>query len=294
MNARRLILATLAALFGALALAGTSAQAAVTHEYLSRITEVPASSGAPLTGPLSEVNAMTVDSGHLFVAEHIGGAPKYRLDRFDASSGVFESQIAHSEEKAGEPKTAAGVAVGHSTGETVLYAGADEVPTGEGVVAVYGESGSLLATWTGADTPSGAFGKEGVGGVAVDNSTSLGDWAKGDVYVLSANGAAVNVFKPGVGGKEPSALAAPPLTGIEPGVPFTKLWAIAVDESTGDLLVAEPTAVDVFKPTGLGEYELVRRLTKTASGPFQRPVTGVAVDGGNGDILRGAANIAVM
>ena len=40
--------------------------------------------------------------------------------------------------------------------------------------------------------------------------------------------------------------------------------------------------VDVFEPTALGKYTLVRRLTGTPSGP--RTINGVAVDGGNGDI----------
>src|SRR4029077_6243173 len=274
------------------------AQGAVIHPFLSQITEVPTKGPPPaeepvaLPGKLSGATALSLDSGQLFVAEKSEGEGGVsRLDRFDASSGAFVSQIAHTEhEEEGEPVVqGAGLAVGHLTGKAVVYAAAVENVAGNpGAVALFGEAGGLLATWTGKATESGSFGAEGVRDVAVDNSSSIADWAAGDVYVLNVNNVsepAIDVFRPEDGDAEPPKLAAR-LTGTEPGVPFTEPSAVAIDEANGDVFVADGSVVDVFRPAaGMeGVYEFLFAITGTPSGSFERAIQSVAVDGGEGDI----------
>ncbi len=233
--------------------------------------------------------------------------------------------------------TYVGVAVGHTTGEPepVVYIGGSE--SSNGVVAVFGSSGGLLAKpWTGTGTPAGSFAEAVINGksekvaelegVAVDDkATSGSDWAAGDVYVATRKFEeiggtkeekeefeaikgfnVVDVFKPEVGGKEGTYLTA--LKGTCPnsiGVggectlteqeehPFKGPRGVAVDQSNGDVLVADAVTtgsvgvVDVFEPTGMGEYSFVRQLTGTPTGPSgaEAPlerVSGVAVDGGEG------------
>jgi hypothetical protein len=257
------------------------ARAAITHDYLSQITEVPAGSGAALPGPLIQPKGLAVDGGELYVAD--GSQSEYRIDKFDASSGVFVSQF---------PQVASlsylhqGIAIGHATGETEVYVPGDLLGTHEGSIAVFGAGGSLLATWRGTDTPSGAAGFgcfqcQGTGDVAVDNSADPGDWAAGDMYVTDPDHAVVDVFKPGLGGKEEYVRQ---LTGTEVGVPFREPTQVAVDQSNGDVLVVDGSnAVDVFEPTVLGEYVFVRALTATPNGPFGS-VVDVAVDSSDGDV----------
>lgn len=282
MNARKLTATTLASLcvpIGLLALTA-SAEAAVTHDYLSQITEVPASSGAAFTGPLYGVHSMTVDSGDLYTVE--GNAEISRLNKFDGASGAFIEQFPH---VASLQYLDQGVAVAHASG--VVYVGGDEFVAGvpEGAVGVLSATGSLQAIWKGADTPSGEFncfecGPGGYGDVAVDNSTSLADPAAGDVYVQSPEQRVIDVFKPSIGGGETYVTQ---LTGSEPGVTFGTLNGIAVDQSNGDVLVADGEGVDVFEPTVLNEYTLVRRIATTPGGALEN-VRGVSVDGGTGDI----------
>jgi hypothetical protein len=116
----------LCALAGIFALTEAPAPAAVTHAYLSRITEIPVEGphgeSVPFPGLLGGVNAMTSDSGHVWVAERRGsGGESYRVDEFDAASGAFVSQL---------PQVPSlsylyqGIAVAHATGE--VYVGGDE------------------------------------------------------------------------------------------------------------------------------------------------------------------------
>ena len=273
----------------ALALSGALARAAVTHEFLpeasKKISEgVPASSGAPLAGPLSEPLSMTVDSGELFLAD--GHAANYRLDKFNASSGAFVSQF---DQVPSLSFLHQGVAVGHASGE--VYVGGDEFAgKPEGAVAVFSAAGGLLAVWKGTDTPSKAFGCfecEGTGDVAVDNSAGL-TWAAGDVYVADPLHGVVDVFKPIAGGGEEYVAR---LEGPEPpGVLFGHTVSVAVSQSSGEVLVVDGEtstagkSVDIFKPTVIsGQYEFLGKLTGTPNGSFER-VSGVSVDGGNGDI----------
>jgi hypothetical protein len=283
-RSRLTALVSLCALTGVLALGETSAQATITHSYLSRITEVPASSGAPLTGGFRELSAMTVDAGELYVAD--GQGPESRLDTFNDVSGTFISQFPHVSSLS---YLYQGVAVGHATGEGEVYIGGDESENGpEGSVAVFGAAGKLQNVWKGADTPAGAFGCfncNAHGSIAVDSSGN--PLTKGDVYVLVPEQGVVDVFEPKAGGGEKYLTQ---LTGPEPeahpelhfGVPYNGN-GIAVDQSSGDVLVVDGSAVDVFEPTVLSTYTLVRRLTGTPGGMFEGPL-GVAADGGSGEI----------
>jgi hypothetical protein len=291
MNTRRLTLAILAWLCtvaGGIGLIATTAQAAALHNYLSQITEIPVSSGAPLTGRLTGVDAMTVDSGHLWVAEHIEGTRSYRTDEFNSSALSFESQLAQPPVGSTLDEQAFGIAVGHSTPETQVYVGAvdrSNGPQNEGTVAVLGSSGSLLGSWNGADTPSGKFGSRGVRDVAIDRST-FGGWAAGDVYVVdrSEDGSEllVDVFKPEAGGKEKYVTQ---LTGT-PSQPFRDPTRVAVDEVNGDVLVADENGVHVFEPEPLMRtvYKFLFTISNTPSGGSLGVANGLAVDGVNGDI----------
>jgi Fibronectin type III domain/WD40-like Beta Propeller Repeat len=280
---------------------GVSARAAITHEYLSQITEVPAGSGAPFTGPLSSsgIGGLTVDGAVLYLAEGARSDNEYRLDKFDASSGAFLAQFPQAPSSIGFLNQ--GVAVGHATGETEVYVSGDERgPPGTGtfesvgVVTVWDAAGNLQGVpWNGGDTPSTAFGCFGCGrpgDVAVDDASILGDWASGDVYVADPHGPVVDVFKPEAKGGEKYRTR---LTGVSPAEPFIEPYKVAVSSFNGDVLVVDQridgsfqtpfVTVDVFKPSVLeNEYEYVGALTGPA-GPYEN-VTGIAADGSNGDI----------
>src|ERR1700722_8220760 len=112
--------AIVCALVGLFGCAG-SAQAAVTHNYLSQITEVPAGPGVARPGPLGGVGSMTVDSGHLWVAENLdNGSGSSRVDEFN-SSGSLLTQI---NETPSLNSLEDGVAVDHAGGEEQVYVGA--------------------------------------------------------------------------------------------------------------------------------------------------------------------------
>src|SRR6185312_13720332 len=185
-------LVALCALMLSTVLASASAQAAVTHKYLSQITEVPAGPGVSLAGPLGTINAMAVDSDALYVAEYIEGSGGERLDEFDASSGAFVRQFSL-------PASLRafyffGLAAGYSTGKEQIYAGAEDEESEDFVTVFDGEGHSQGAPWTGADTPAGSFSRFGIGGIAADDSSSLSDWAAGDVYVSDRYQKVVDVF----------------------------------------------------------------------------------------------------
>jgi hypothetical protein len=281
-------LASLCGLIGSLAFGYVSAGAAITHEFRSRITEVPAGPGVASSGPIVRPQAMTVDSGSLYVADggdgsDNGGPGGGRLDKFNASSGALELQFGQAPSLSFFRQ---GVAVAHATGE--VYVGADEFVEGVpgGAVAVFDAAGSLQKIWHGADTPNGELGcfecQGGPSEVAVDNNTTnLNDWAAGDVFVTAAEHGAVDVFKPKPGGEEEYVTQ---LEEREPGVPFSEIAGVAVDPSTGDVVVLEARGVDVFEPTALDQYALVSRQSETQAGHPLGLLSGVAIDGGNGDI----------
>jgi hypothetical protein len=278
----------LAGLLVLLGVSGGVAQAAVTHEFLKSITEVPATGphgeAVAFSGPLGELSsglAVDGESGALFAPEEF---PRSRLDVFDGASGAFAGQIAHvAEGQEGAVLTGGGVAVGRSTGSPVLYAGGNEVVGGEefGVVGLFSESGASLGVWNGAGTPSGRFVAGGVGDVSVDGS--LGGWQVGDVYVVNSVADVVDVFRPGVGGKEEFVTA---IEGPEAGVPFTGVSGVAVSGLNGDVYVADAhKMVDVLKPTAItGQYELTGHLTGPPPTNTFREVRGLAVDSGSGEV----------
>lgn len=268
MRARRLRLTGLVSLCvscAVLVLTCASAQATVTHDYLSQITEVPAGPGVSAPGPLGAMESMSVDSGHLWIAE-VGS----RADEFDASTGAFVSQLVPT--KATPFPRGGGIAVGHATGQAEIYAGAEN-ESGGPVVAVFSEAGTLQATWTGADVPGGSFGGA-IEDVAVDNSTSLLDEGRGEVYVAVPSRHVIDVFHPEAGGKEKYVTQ---LTGISPSEPFQHPSKVDVNEANGDVNVLDPLAgaVDVFEPTALG-YVFVRKI------PVVGTALDFAVDGGSG------------
>jgi WD40-like Beta Propeller Repeat len=269
------------------------AGAAIRHGFDAEATEalgrgVPAGPGVLVSGGLSGVNALTVDSGHLWIAEKIEGSSTTRVDEFDGGSGGFAGVQLNETGSLGQLNQS--VAVGHVTGEEEVYV--DGVNESAGVVGVFGSSGALQSVWSGAGVPGGRF--SGVSGVAVDGfGNVLEDWAAGDVYVAETFGGAVDVFKPVAGGGEPAKPVAR-LTGTcaAPGscpgeeIPFSRPSGVAVSALDGEVLVVDGNErVDVFRPgVVVGEYEFVRTLSgPPPTGTFGR-VGAVTVDGGNGEI----------
>jgi hypothetical protein len=279
------VLVALCVALAALVCATAQAGAAVTHKYLTSIAEEvpvagPHGETIPSPGPMSAISALTLDSGELYVTDLDS-----RIDRFDASTGGFLSQLAKVPSSLFDVRQ--GVAVGHSTGETEAYVAGDENTAGGivGVVAAFGADGSLQAVWHGEDTPSGDFvcyecGDYRQSNVAVDNSTN--PFTAGDVYVIDEARGVVDVFEPKADGGERYLTQ---LTGPEPGVLFQQPGprGVAVDQANGDVVVVDGSDVDVFEPTALNQYVLTHRLTGAPSGSFEY-VNAVAVDSGDGDI----------
>jgi hypothetical protein len=276
------------------AFAAAPAGAAIRHGFDAEATEalgrgVPAGPGVLVAGGLSGVNALTADSGHVWVAEKLEGSSTTRVDEFDGASGGFAGVQLNETGSLGLLDQ--GVGVGHVTGEEEVYVGGVSGVTG--VVGVFGSSGVLQSVWRGTGVPGGGFG--GVSGVAVDGfGNVLEDWASGDVYVAeSASGGGVDVFKPVAGGGEPAKPVAR-LTGTcaAPGscpgeaIPFSHPTGVAVSALDGQVLVVDAAKrVDVFRPGAVaGEYEFVRTLTgPPPTGAFEG-VGAISVDGGNGEI----------
>jgi hypothetical protein len=299
------MLVCLIALGGVMTLT-SAASAAVTHDFLSKITEIPATGPkgetVALPGSIRAPSQMTVDAGDLWVGESDEGTGDFRVDEFDDASDAFVSQLpAPVSPNPGEDITDLdnGVAVGHATGETELYVGADSAAdvrgeTGvKGAVAVFGAGGQLQRLWEGEDTPQGGQGEGGFGcfqcssltaGVAVDESTDPSDWAKGDVYVLASEHKVIDVFKPEKGGGEKYLTQ---IVGVSPGEPFGSALAMAVDETNGDVLVVnEPRSkeliVDVFKPVESPKYEFVRAIADSGARGGNAGTASIAVGGGEG------------
>lgn len=305
-----------------------AADAAITHEFLAPLSAalekgVPSSATpeeAALTGPLSGVTSLTVDSGHLWVAERIEAGKnlaRSRADKFDDATGAFIPPQLREEGGVKELDTA--VAVGHPGGEEDVYVAA--VQKEQGVLAVFGPAGALQSegVWSGANTPNETFGA--VAGVAVDASPSLE--THGDVYVATSHflggAGVVDVFAGEAGGKEPAKVIADLAGTCEtPGealpctggaghelVPFVQPTGIAVSPLNGDVLVADgeeakcsgglaQCVVDVFEPVaGMpGKYNFLFSIKGAPGEPFKR-IGPIAVDG-EGDIyvVEKLANVA--
>jgi hypothetical protein len=312
MNALRRLLLTGVA-FGCVSLGGLapSAYAAVMHKPLFQLAEVPAEGplGEPVAvpgPPVRDMESLTVDSGHVWVAEG-SFRGKSRVDEFDAKTGAFVAQPAHLE----APTEAEfnlptcygyacgdGIAIGHGPGEAAVYVAGEK--QGVSVVSVLNEAGALKATWNGAATPGGSFGiftgygyhVGTISDVAVDNSTSQLNVGKGDVFVAVGNWifppatGVIDVFHPEANGEE---RYVGQITGPSPGEHFIRIPKIAVDEANGDLFVVvegEKPAVDVFEPTGLGSYAFVRKLSgPPPTGAFNSySIYAIAVDSTTGEV----------
>jgi hypothetical protein len=269
---------------------GVSARAAIVHDYLSQVTEVPAvgphGEVVPIPGGFTGVNSLAADAGNVWLAEQ--GSNGSRLDEFSASSGAFVSQLP---QVSGVSHLNLGVAVGHTAGEAHVYVPGYEPASEASVVLVFGASGGgLLGKWTGAvaKTPGKVFGCLACGGqrqealVSVDNSSSLGDWAAGDVYVADPQNNVVDVIEPA--GANEGKLAGE-LTGVSPTEPFSKVEDVAVSAFNGDVLVVDGEAVDMFKPAAIaGQYEFVGVLPGPPPDGTSIGIYSVAVDGVDGDI----------
>ncbi|MGH2878063.1 MAG: hypothetical protein ACRDK4_00415 [Solirubrobacteraceae bacterium] len=288
--ALRLFVAVLLTAFGS-AWSADAAHADVTHQYLFQFSQVPAE--GPLhepvaqPGPLSGVGPMAVDSGHVWVDDKIEGSPtrNNRIDEFDASTGAFLAQPLQSENNSLQYDA---VGIGRLAGESEPQLYVTDTNSGVASVGVYSTTGVKKATWTGSGTPSHGF--DFLPSVAADRSSSLADWAAGDVYVASREQGVVDVFKPEAGASEFAEKYVTQLTGTC-ATPasctedrFTNPSSVVVDSANGDVIIVDKNdAVDVFEPTVLGEYAFVRQLTGTPAGPFTQ-VRDVAVDSGTGDI----------
>lgn len=305
------------------ALSSGAATAAITHEPLFQLGEIPAEGphGEPIAfpGPLGKMESMTIDAGRLWVAEGSPFKPS-RVDEFDAKTGAFLGQpislptTPKAEEKLstcfGEG-CGGGIAIGHSSGEAEVYVAGE----GHGVsgVSVFDEAGSLKSTWTGAGAPGGSFyireensGRKAgtVEAIAVDNSASPLDAGAGDVYVAlnnrfftgqpSGEHHVVDVFHPETSGEE---RYVGQITGTSPSEPFKFIVGVSVEPS-GDVIVDDfnftisgnvvnivGSSLDVFEPTvAPGGFTFVGKLAgPPPSGAFDRVET-LATDLGTGEL----------
>jgi hypothetical protein len=279
---------------------------------------VPAECGVNcISGPLSEVGAIAVDSGMLWIGEHIEGQSESRIDAFNGISpwSFVGPQLVP------EGGTVGGIgnriAVGKAGPEGQVYT----VTNGTNDIAMYGATeGKLQALWNGSGTANKSFTLLAgnmvakVRGMAVDRSTN--PLTSGDVYAVTSKDApakppsgasqteieqyeheleerqkfdVVDVF-PEPAGAEPKALTtingtcATPETSC-PGeeVPFVEPKGVVVSSKNGDVYVTDEGRVDVFRPEALHTYAFVRQINGPAGGDFER-ISEVAIDGGTGDV----------
>jgi hypothetical protein len=298
------------------------AYARIAHSFESALPEVPAEGPGgpvPAPGPLTEVNAMTVFAGDLYVADRLfrGGIAGLtsRADQFAPSlSGRYEfvSQLPPQPEERGQDRSH-GIAFGSAAGELEMYLGQSPFSgkTGVGVFAAglceNLECATSQTLWEGKGVPevpgeSGPF--VGVSGVAVDHSTSPGDWASGDVFVADSGVAnevihppAIDIFEPQAGGGEKYVGQ---VTGPSPGEHFAQnlgdpfALSVAVSGFNGDLIVSDGTAAYVFAPEeeGVkeGKYVFERQL---ALGVFEPQLKlPVAVDDSGSGAFAGEIYVA--
>lgn len=251
-----------------------AAQAYDIHKYLSipHITEVPSTGPhgetVPVPGPVTSLQSMKIDEGHLWIAEQIFGTTSSRVDEFNDSTGAFMAQLPQVAGHSGYNV----VAAGHTTGEVQVYVRAYDLTTGKPVVVVFSESGQVLGEWAG--TSSGSFGN--VNDLAADNSSSATDLAKGFVYVLS--GSVVDAFRPEAGGGE-KFVESFTVSGAE---------QIAIDQGNGDVAVSTKTTIETFRrvepAAGTYEYQRLTTITSTPAGSLT--IKGIAADT-NGEIYAG-------
>lgn len=167
------------------------------------------------------------------------------------------------------------VAVNGKNGDTLV---ADDEGRGTSaetsVVRVFDAAGSLTASWTGANTTGGVFGRREITSIAADDAT-------GDVYVVDQESAHsfVDIF-------EASGGFVAEITGATaPAGEFgSEIRAITVDQGTGDVYISdsEHEVVDVFSGTGTFLSQITGASTPANS--FVR-ISSMAVDDSTGDLL---------
>jgi hypothetical protein len=256
----------------ALLLWSATAHAAVSHKFLSSLSE------APLGTSLLEPSSVAVDrtTGQLFVGDTAAGF----IDVY-SSSGEYEAQFG------GGTLQVAGIAIDESSGDIYV---ADSFHETVAVFAPEGKGGyQALATWSGTHTPGKEFGE--VSGVAVDDSAGP---SQGDVYVVEARAVglpsgAVDVYEPRPNpvegqGEEGEFLRRLPASKLrEPD-------GIAVSAGSGRVLVADGLSgvVLAYSPEGVFEESITGKGSPYGSfrGKTEEHgnVAGVAVDGTSGEI----------
>jgi hypothetical protein len=279
------------AIFAVFAANSPLANAKTSHVYLSVIptTEVP-------SGRMVEATSITVHSGDLYVAESLeSGSSESRTDEYApsvANPSKYEL-VSTLKEPSQEIELDRGIAFGTEAGETEMYIGKQRNPVGVDVFDVGRcdglECASLQEKWTGMEAPKPFNGR--ITDVAVDNSSSAGDWASGDVFVDEAFGDVIDVFEPQAGGKEKYVTD---VTGISPTKHFGEPTSIAVSGYNGDLLVGEGSSVYLFRPEEegkkRGKYEFIERLVPP-SGAFGT-VEALAVDDSTEELYKGEIYVA--
>jgi hypothetical protein len=121
--------------------------------------------------------------------------------------------------------------------EGTVYVG-ERIPSGSRVY-VFGQLGTLEASWTGAKTPAKSFGVQGLS-VAIDPST-------GNLFVFDGGHGIVDEFPGSVAEEKPLGTVKGTPTG--PGgllVPFNVRSEVAVVPASGDLYVGNESVVDQF------------------------------------------------
>ncbi|HEY8304916.1 MAG TPA: hypothetical protein VIG42_10070, partial [Solirubrobacteraceae bacterium] len=287
-------------LFAALAFsfAAAPALARTTHFYESAIRAVPSvgPGGEPVPAPggLEEINSMTANSGDLYVFERIEGegAAQSKVDQWGPSPSKpgqyeFVSQLPLTPELDSGPT---GVAFGPLGTETEMYLGQSSFNGTTGVsVFAAGSCASLACAtfqkfWTGEKAPPGFA----VSAVAVDHSTSAGDWATGDVFTSGTG--PIEIFEPQAGGEEEH------VGQVTAPSPELGLGAMAVSGFNGDLIAGagDGSAVYVFRPeeegVKRGKYALVRQLTLPGGAPLTAGA--VAVDDSTAGTFAGEIYVA--
>jgi hypothetical protein len=247
-------------------------------ESASGVVDVFSAAGSYVAqfGEGLEPEAVAVDeaSGDVYVAEPFGDAV---LVYKPTGSGGYEllSEWFGTGAPGQEFGAVAGVAVDEGTGE-VYVVDSESLSTESGVVDIFkprpagpeeAQEGEYLRTLTDVplDEPNGVAVDAGAGEVYIAASS------KGEVYVFSTAGALEAKLK-GAGSPQGSFRG--------PEGEEGNVAAIAVDEATGDLLVAEAERHVVSEFNQAGEW--VGWLTGPGSGRFGEP-RGVATDS-SGDI----------
>jgi DNA-binding beta-propeller fold protein YncE len=210
-------------------------------EYLSQITGVPASSGAAVSGALTESSGLAFDqdTGKLYVCNE--GTPLLVNDVVDEfktrapGKAEYVSQLGNgtlTSSGSGEQNVAVAEGSGGLVEPGTVYVTNRSVFDGKQTVDVFGSLGALESEWTGATTPIGRFGP---------NFVFLGiDPVSGDVYGVDRWNRMVEEF---------AASVSEEFVGRLTGTPSGRFWvptSVTV-AATGDVLVG-----DFYEEAGVG------------------------------------------